>query len=685
MSKCLAYCSKIPKGEKERVYTKCRRTCFKDSQYCDKHDYISEFTEKEQRSIRRNKKTLKCCSRCNVYRVDYDRYDKPRCEKCTNTSAKEMKSRTKKNNQGREKCGWPTRKGTPCGFFSTAEENNDGNIIMTPYCDKHKYANGYSKEEKKEAKLCKGCKMYKYWQDMDIYVSCPHCRGIGAKNRIKDKETSIIKCPVCGKKARENGYCGKHLKDFTKSQLEAEGHVICSNFDSRHCVNIIDDPTKYKRCGKCRTIGNVRDKTVRDTRKAEHKRLYEAGDEDSLLPCRSCSYNGKLEDFTNSDGEHVFSCTKCRFRQALVDARRSGRDRSHEYKTPEYKARKKEWERKNPEKRLGYWRNYRLRKMNADLDAYLADRAQQSKRHRMKDPERHKEYMALMQNKVSSIIGYYKRSARDKGKEWKLTNEEATNLILGCCLYCGEMADDTPLGIRNGIDCVDSDQDYHYDNCDSCCKTCNYMKCRLPVLVFIKRCEHILTYHGKIDGNMDYNLFHNSPNKKYYNTYKKRAEKEGINFELSKSRFEKIIAKPCYICGKENSKTHQNGVDRVNNNYSIGYKRDNCKSCCAECNFMKKDLELDEFMDQILKIHKHYTKEDKLNIKSMSLYDEDGNVAMNTKSILPSNRKKLTKEDKLEIKDEKRKIMLQRKNDSEIEEEARKNILEKRLAKQQKS
>jgi hypothetical protein len=44
-----------------------------------------------------------------------------------------------------------------------------------------------------------------------------------------------------------------------------------------------------------------------------------------------------------------------------------------------------------------------------------------------------------------------------------------------------------------------------------------------------------------------------------------------------------------------------NGLDRIDSN--LGYVRSNVVPCCAVCNYMKQELSLSEFLDQVAKIH----------------------------------------------------------------------------------
>lgn len=65
---------------------------------------------------------------------------------------------------------------------------------------------------------------------------------------------------------------------------------------------------------------------------------------------------------------------------------------------------------------------------------------------------------------------------------------------------------------------------------------------------------------------------------------------------LSKGEFEKIISRPCIYCGVDVA----GGVDRIKS--SLGYVHGNCLSSCSQCNYMKKNIELDKFINKIYDI-----------------------------------------------------------------------------------
>lgn len=111
--------------------------------------------------------------------------------------------------------------------------------------------------------------------------------------------------------------------------------------------------------------------------------------------------------------------------------------------------------------------------------------------------------------------------------------------------------------------------------------------------------------------------------------YKGGATGRFLSFELSDEEFIKIIQNPCHYCGFQGRdwgakwyqeklrriKTRQtkchddsaknisligNGIDRIINNQ--GYTIENCVPCCQSCNWMKKDLTEQEFLNHIKQI-----------------------------------------------------------------------------------
>jgi hypothetical protein len=110
----------------------------------------------------------------------------------------------------------------------------------------------------------------------------------------------------------------------------------------------------------------------------------------------------------------------------------------------------------------------------------------------------------------------------------------------------------------------------------------------------------------------------NSQYKAMFNMYKYSANKRGLEFHLEFSVFKDMTSKNCFYCeaspapkplsfqNKKNGITEErtikvNGIDRVDNDQ--GYVLQNCVPCCSDCNFMKQDLSMEQFLDKINKIY----------------------------------------------------------------------------------
>ena len=91
-----------------------------------------------------------------------------------------------------------------------------------------------------------------------------------------------------------------------------------------------------------------------------------------------------------------------------------------------------------------------------------------------------------------NVIYYYQRNARDRGLEWRLTEEHLDSLFSSNCHYCGigpklskNQAKSNGEFIYQGIDRIDSELDYVPFNVLPCCKDCNYAKRDRPYLEFV--------------------------------------------------------------------------------------------------------------------------------------------------------------------------------------------------------
>lgn len=82
-----------------------------------------------------------------------------------------------------------------------------------------------------------------------------------------------------------------------------------------------------------------------------------------------------------------------------------------------------------------------------------------------------------------------------------------------------------------------------------------------------------------------------------YITYKHRALKMGLPFDFTKEMFTSMWNGRCEYCGDTIDGL---GLDRVDN--SGGYEINNVVLCCSDCNYMKRMMTKEGFINHIRKI-----------------------------------------------------------------------------------
>jgi len=113
--------------------------------------------------------------------------------------------------------------------------------------------------------------------------------------------------------------------------------------------------------------------------------------------------------------------------------------------------------------------------------------------------------------------------------------------------------------------------------------------------------------------------------KAYCNKITNSKTYKNLNSNLSEKDFKEIALKNCHYCGlpfssvyrdirwkkgKEikmtDSEIRLNGIDRINSD--IGYIKENCVSCCTNCNQAKNTLSQQQFSEHIIRIYNHFCK-----------------------------------------------------------------------------
>jgi hypothetical protein len=110
-------------------------------------------------------------------------------------------------------------------------------------------------------------------------------------------------------------------------------------------------------------------------------------------------------------------------------------------------------------------------------------------------------------------------------------------------------------------------------------------------------------------------------------SYLRGARQRGLDFELTDEQLHMLFTADCAYCGKppytisrgsgrgmtDARKKHsayvRNGIDRIDNDK--GYTIDNVKPACKHCNWMRRDMPVDAFLDHVKAIYERSIKDKK--------------------------------------------------------------------------
>ena len=464
------------------------------------------------------------------------------------------------------------------------------------FCKLHLYMEEYTEEMMNHLTVCSTCKKAKYLSDSKICDSC--------KTRSKKNRKNVVKLPKCAvdncksQRSVENQYCGKHQLHQLVDEVSSRNKRLCVNY-IRSCRTEMELNDPYKKCHECRTAESAKD---RERRKAVQDL---PPDHLTCTTCRKTYDDASVFEHVGL-GTTTKTCAACREQCRIQNERRDKEHvrelaRKNEAKESR-KEQKRGWANANWDKVASRWLRYRQRRMNADYAGYLQKNAAMAKQWRERNPDKVKSMKLYIHQRCESQYTLYKYSSQVRSIEFALSYADFEGIVNDKCHYC--YTEDETRGFH-GVDRIDSSKGYFIDNCVACCKICNYMKGSLHKDVFLKRVEHILTHNGLVEGELFPECFADI---KYvsYTSYLKSSVRRGKLFEISKDAFSNITAEPCYLCGKQNTQTHTNGVDRYDN--KIGYILENCRSSCGSCNYMKGVLQYDtmfSYLQNIYEWHKH--------------------------------------------------------------------------------
>lgn len=123
--------------------------------------------------------------------------------------------------------------------------------------------------------------------------------------------------------------------------------------------------------------------------------------------------------------------------------------------------------------------------------------------------------------------------------------------------------------------------------------------------------RHKATYKAKLgikEKEQVYTVNYNRYPRTRYNYMKHDAKRRGINFDLPFDSYACLLQNPCHYCKGPLNRT-STGLDRMDNDKSIGYVIGNVLPCCNQCNRMRNNFLTVEEMKAVMTFLKSYRNE----------------------------------------------------------------------------
>ena len=187
-----------------------------------------------------------------------------------------------------------------------------------------------------------------------------------------------------------------------------------------------------------------------------------------LKKCSCSRAPQPLDQFLDKNKKEVATCLKCREKQRKHDKKPERREKHNEL-----------------QKEKEYYKEWRTKQLEERPDEFRRHNNEVAKEWKKNNPD----YVAnWSRTHVNARLNALKHATETRGIEWKLTDEEAKEMLTSPCVYCKHI----DLEVRvNGIDRLDSNVCYTTENCRPCCKDCNYMKGTYDPRTFIERAKKI--------------------------------------------------------------------------------------------------------------------------------------------------------------------------------------------------
>jgi hypothetical protein len=135
----------------------------------------------------------------------------------------------------------------------------------------------------------------------------------------------------------------------------------------------------------------------------------------------------------------------------------------------------------------------------------------------------------------------------------------------------------------------------------------------------VKSCGCLQKETSSINGKNNFISDYYSGTNSIYSSYKRRAARKNIIFNLDWHDFANLIHSDCYYCGKPPSnKVKSYGLQKLDHSYNgidridgpSGYTKENCVPCCWNCNLIKLDISQSDFFKMIKNVYEKHNLKD---------------------------------------------------------------------------
>lgn len=254
-----------------------------------------------------------------------------------------------------------------------------------------------------------------------------------------------------------------------------------------------------------------------------------------------------------------------------------------------------------------YWKAWRLKQRTFNEDSFLKRNAEVHREWIRNNPDVVKRYTEdrarSPEQKITQILNYAVK------KKISINEDDVIALkhkLSTPCSFCGYL----DLDVRvNTLVLINYRLGYSDANTISACTTCSNMKHTNSISKFLGYVFDIVA-HNNLD-TTDLPITRTLPPSKW--TCNGHTDGHEYNKKIDSSKYNYLKDYPCYLCGISPSDATPDRVDSTK-----PYTTDNVKACCKNCNYLKKDFDLTEFLNHLAYIfNKCYSQRD------LEIYKDD--------------------------------------------------------------